>query len=152
MKNQEEQYLHEMIQQEHVRNYLLQQLSEIIDVKSLKYEISFIPTEYYAINEELMAAPYEPTYEYLIEGNADSKELVIPPHVLKVTSILRPTKVAVRKYLQLLDMLGVHKVFFQPFYGNFGNSSISLLSPQQNGGFIVRIGEVKEQDLMKVVK
>jgi hypothetical protein len=149
MMTHEEQYLAQMIQNETIRDLLLQQLNEVIDVSSLGYEISFVPTTYFLVNKEMKAAPYFPTYRYLIEGNPESREIYIPSEVFTITSILRPTKQSVANYLLTLDRMRCQKVFFQPFLT--ANGSISLYQPQPKGGLIIRVGDIKEYDSLKFV-
>ena len=145
----EEQYLSQMIQNESIRGILIQQLKEVINPSSLGYEISFVPTTYFLVNKELKAAPYSPSYRYLIDGNPESKELYVPSEVFTISSIQRPTKKSIANYLLTLDRIRCKKVFFQPFFTN--NSSISLFQSLPSGGFLIRVGEVKEYDDVKLV-
>lgn len=151
MINFEEQQIEQHLKQESHRNLLYKQLAEIIDYTSLSYDVSFIPTEYFVINDQLKAAPYVPKSEYLIEGNAESKELVIPPHALKVTSMLRPNRNAIGKYMFLMEKLNIKKMFFQPFLSQYEQNMLTLYNTLPQGGIVVRIGEVKDYDLIKAI-
>ena len=147
--NSEYQILFQMLQHESIITSLKEELNNIVNLNTLNYEIGFINSEYFFVNQELKAAPYEPEYEYIIEGNLDSKEEVIPPNAFRVTSILKPTRASFNNYFSLLNKIGVRKAYIQPFVVG---QNVTLFNMHPQGGVIMRVGDVKEYDKNKLIK
>lgn len=140
-----------LLQSKTIIDNLYGQLSEILDYNKLPYEIGFIPSEYYQFNKELKAAPYTPKYKYLIEGVPKSKEVDLPANIMRVTTMLRPTRASLKRYFETLSMFGVLKVYIQPFLDGY-TSNLSIFNEHIQGGVIVRIGDIKQSDLGKAVE
>jgi len=129
------------------REKLMVELTEVIDINNVNFPIDFVSTEYYTIDENFKPEAYTPEHHYLIEGNNDSREIIIPKNVYRITSMLRPQRKSMMAYFKLLEQLGCRKVFIQPFVTM--NGDLRIFKPSsQGGGVIIRIGDIKRSELM----
>lgn len=120
---------------------LTEELSQIIDVKSLSYPIEFTALDYFSLDENLKPIEFLPKEEYIIEGNLNSKELIVPIGVYKTSQIFQQNRPSLAKYLNLLNLMGVKKVFFKPFLNIYG--CLTLFQTNANGGVIIQIVDIK---------
>lgn len=148
---QESKLISELLTKSYVIEALYAELKQIFDYTKLSFGVGFVSSEYYTISDGLTATAYEPNHHYVIEGNMKSREPIIAPYALRVTSMLRPRRLDVENYFKILGAMGCQKIFFQPFLNDFGDGLI-LFKPTEGGGVIARIGDVKEADLYKIQK
>lgn len=143
----EERQLEHMLQNQTIIQSLNSELSEIIDIKDLNYQIKYTPYENFTIDKDFNINKHTPEVDYALHGNIDSKFFKHQPNAFSITTMLRGRKDQTAYYLSTLGHVGTQVLFIQPF---INGNNLTIFKEAPSGGWHLRTAVIKDIDLRRI--